>query len=112
MFVIDTYNLCYEWVELYLPQLIRSTVDNAEAMVATEFHHTIYELEGSLEELAKVENSDLLDKKKATNVTKEATLDLNGNIADELAEYLTNIKDIENPSEYITLYKETVNDSD
>ena len=60
IFIIDTDSNSHEWVELYLPQLVRKTVTKASEMIATTFHHTIYELEGSLEELAIVENSDLL----------------------------------------------------
>ena len=46
-----------------LPQLIRKTVTKAEDMVPTTYHHTIYEIEGDIQELAAVENSELLDKK-------------------------------------------------
>lgn len=45
-------------------------------MVATDYDYTIYEVEGSITELAKIENSELLDKKVNNVVMKEATLDL------------------------------------
>ena len=32
-------------------------------MIATKFHHTIYEIEGDIQDLASIKNSDLLDKK-------------------------------------------------
>jgi hypothetical protein len=61
-------------------------------MVQTDFHHTIYELEGDVSDLAKVKNSELLDKK-VVKRTVEATLDLHGDmtISDELGIYLQQI---------------------
>lgn len=109
-FIIETSNGDHSWYELVLPQLIRTTVCTEEEMIATDFNHTIYELEGSMEDLAKVEDSYLLDKKVTKLVKTVATLNLSGNIAEELAEYLCNIEDI--PSEdipkYISLYKENI----
>ena len=32
-------------------------------MILTDFHHTIYEIEGDVADLANVKNSELLDKK-------------------------------------------------
>jgi DNA repair exonuclease SbcCD nuclease subunit len=113
-FIIETETLEHEWVELYLPQLIRKTVSDPNEMVPTTPHHTIYELEGSLEDLAVVKNSELLDKKITKDISAPATLSLQGSIADELAEYLTNIRnlDSEEVAKYVTLYKETHIDSD
>ena len=42
-------------------------------MLPTEYHHTIYELEGDIAELSSVANSDLLDKK-VIKRNSEATL--------------------------------------
>jgi len=41
----------WTWHEFDLPQLIRKTVDNVEEMVQTDFHHTIYEIEGDVQDL-------------------------------------------------------------
>lgn len=77
MYLINTEPFSYDWINLsHLPQLIRKTVTSTEEMVATDYDYTIYEVEGSITELAKIENSELLDKKVNNVVMKEATLDL------------------------------------
>ena len=85
-------NMNWTWYKFDLPQLIRKTVDSPDEMVQTDFHHTIYELEGDVSDLAKVKNSELLDKK-VEKRTVEATLDLHGDmtISDELGIYLQQI---------------------
>ena len=85
-------NMNWTWYKFDLPQLIRKTVDSPDEMVQTDFHHTIYELEGDVSDLAKVKNSELLDKK-VVKRTVEATLDLQGDmtISDELGIYLQQI---------------------
>ena len=85
-------NINWTWYKFDLPQLIRKTVDSPDEMVQTDFHHTIYELEGDVSDLAKVKNSELLDKK-VVKRTVEATLDLHGDmtISDELGIYLQQI---------------------
>jgi DNA repair exonuclease SbcCD nuclease subunit len=77
------------WEELKLPQLIRKTVKNPKDMIPGVFDHIIYEVEGDLEELSKVKNSELLDKK-VIKRSSEATLilDKDMSIIEELAEYL------------------------
>ena len=86
------------WDAFELPQLIRKTVSSTEDMVPTDWHHTIYEIEGDMQELANVENSSLLDKKVIKRST-EATLvmDKEMSIQDELVEYLTYILEIPQP---------------
>lgn len=86
----DTWN--WDWYRFDLPQLIRKTVESPDEMVQTDFHHTIYELEGDVQDLAKVKNSDLLDKKVVRRET-EATLNLHSDmtISDELGIYLQEI---------------------
>lgn len=77
MYLINTEPLSYDWINLsHLPQLIRKTISDPSDMVPTEYDYTVYELEGSITDLAKVTNSDLLDKKVNNLVTKDATLDL------------------------------------
>ena len=84
----------WTWHEFTLPQLLRKTVDNPEDMLQTMFHHTIYEIEGDVADLASVKNSDLLDKKVVKRST-EATLNLKDlTIEEELAEYLSAILDL------------------
>ena len=82
----------WTWHQFDLPQLIRKTVEDPSEMVQTDFHHTIYEVEGDVQDLAKVKNSDLLDKKVVKREV-EATLNLHGDmtISDELGVYLKEI---------------------
>ena len=89
--IIDD-NFDWTWHEFNLPQLIRKTVEDPSEMVQTMFHHTIYEVEGDVQDLAKVKNSDLLDKKVVKREV-EATLNLHGDmtISDELGVYLKEI---------------------
>jgi hypothetical protein len=81
----------WTWHEFDLPQLIRKTVESENEMIATDFHHTIYEIEGNVADLAKIKNSELLDKK-VVKRSSEATLNLkNLTMEEELVEYLSAI---------------------
>ena len=81
----------WTWHEFNLPQLLRQTVDNPKDMVQTDFHHTIYEIEGDVADLASVKNSELLDKK-VVKRSSESTLNLKDlTMEEELAEYLSAI---------------------
>jgi len=93
--VIDE-NFDWTWHEFTLPQLIRKTVTSTDEMVQTEWHHTIYEVEGDVSDLSGVKNSDLLDKKVIKRKT-EATLilDKEMTIEEELGEYLSYILELD-----------------
>ena len=83
------------WEPFDLPQLIRKTVTNPEDMIPTDYHHTIYEIEGDIQELASVENSELLDKKVIKrNSEASLVIDKDMTIEEELVEYLTYILEI------------------
>jgi len=93
--LINENNWEWMWEEFHLPQLIRKTVKSEEDMVPTDFHHTIYEIEGDIQDLATIKNSELLDKKVVVRksetsliMSKEMT------IQEELMEYLTYILQI------------------
>lgn len=88
----------WTWHKIKVPQLIRKTVDNPDDMIKTEFDHTIYELVGSVLDLAKVDkDSDLLDKKIVQN-EQPASLDLvNLTIEEELETYLRKISKLSEP---------------
>ena len=65
-------------------------------MIPTEYNHTIYEIEGDIQQLAAIKNTELLDKKvvkrnseAALLISKEMTLE------DELIEYLKYILEID-----------------
>ena len=83
------------WEPFNLPQLIRKTVKSPEEMIPTDFHHTIYEIEGDIQKLATVENSELLDKKVIKRNTETAlVISKEMTIEEELVEYLTYILEI------------------
>ena len=86
----------WEWHKFDLPQLIRKTVSSPEEMVPTDYHHTIYELEGDIADLSSVANSDLLDKKVIKRKTETALmLDKEMSLEEELVEYLSYILELE-----------------
>lgn len=85
----------WKWHAFDLPQLIRKTVSDPSEMISTDFHHTIYELEGNIKDLSKIENSDLLDKKLVKRSSDTAlVLDKSMSISDELVEYLRYIQEL------------------
>lgn len=91
--IIDDTDMSWQWVELEVPQLIRLTVDSEEDMVPTDFHHTVYELEGDAIDLSNVNKENpLLDKKIVKHKT-DSTLNLEGlSIKEELSLYLKEIR--------------------
>jgi len=107
--LIDENSWNWMWEEFKLPQLIRKTVTSTEEMVETDYDHTIYEIEGDIQELAAIKNSDLLDKKVVKRNT-EATLimEKDMSIEEELSEYLKYILGIN--EEKITGILGTFND--
>lgn len=81
----------WSWHKFDLPQLIRKTVTKTEDMIPTNYDHTIYEIEGDLQQLSNVENSELLDKK-IVKRNSEVTLNLlDKTLAEELAIYLKEV---------------------
>lgn len=99
--LFDTETHTHEWIKLALPQLIRKTIKAGEEMLATEYHHTIYEIEGDMAELGAMADSALIDKKIVKRETDTALiLDPKMTLTQELKEYLSYIlmledKDIE-----------------
>lgn len=86
--IFDTVSHTHEWIKLDLPQLLRKTIKAGDPMVATDFHHTIYEIEGTMDELSDVEHSDLLDKKVSKkNTDTTLILDPSMSILEEVEEY-------------------------
>jgi|TARA_R110002074_G_scaffold177050_2_gene340646 DNA repair exonuclease SbcCD nuclease subunit len=81
----------WTWHEFDLPQLLRKTITDENDMIPTDYHHTIYEIEGDVADLATVKNSELLDKK-VVKRSSESTLNLKDmTIDEELIEYFTAI---------------------
>lgn len=87
--IFDTVSLKHDWEQLELPQLLRKTIKAGDEMLATEYHHTIYEIEGDMSELGALEDHTLIDKKIVKRETETALiLDPTMTIAGELQEYL------------------------
>lgn len=87
--VLDSDTLEHSWVTLELPQLIRKTITAGEPMPATDYHHTIYEVEGDMSELSGVEDNTLIDKKivkRETDVSLILSPELS--LSEEVGEYL------------------------
>ena len=106
--VTKTNNTNYdvEFINLKLPKLIRKSISVKDKMVPDDFNHIIYEITGSIDELSKIENSNLLDKKIATKPVEDSKLDLkNKSLLEELELYLNFIK-IKNIDEILKDYKD------
>lgn len=105
--IVDTQTLDYDWIKLDLPQLLKKTVKAGEPMPPTEFHHTIYEVEGNMADLANL-SSELLDKKivkKASDTT--LILENHMSLEDEVHEYLKYILNLDDKtiSEVLTEFQ-------
>lgn len=84
---IDDYSV--KFVDLKLPKLIRKTISAGEEMLSDDFNHVMYEVTGSLDNLSKIKNHELLDKKIAEKPSETSKLDLrNKNTREELELWL------------------------
>ena len=94
--LIDSTDLTsWKWGAFELPQLIRKTVTDPSEMLPTDYDHTIYELEGDLVSLAKVKDTELLDKKLVKRSSDASLiLDSSMSMVEELSEYLTYILEL------------------
>lgn len=61
--IFDTCTKTHEFKDMALPQLLRQTVKEEKDIVKTEFHHTIYDIEGTEVALSSIKDNELLDKK-------------------------------------------------
>lgn len=87
--VYDTDLSDYKWITLNLPQLIRVTVKVGDPTPATSFHHTVYEVEGDINELGKLEDNALVDKRiTKRSVDTALILDSSMTVEQEVREYL------------------------
>lgn len=103
---IDDYDV--QFVDLHLPKLLRRTISVGEEMKQDDYHHVVYEVQGSIDELAKVQKTALLDKKLATRDESDATLDLkNKLIHEELEIYLKHIN-VSNVESVVDTFKNVV----
>ena len=107
--IVDTESLTHEFKKLDLPQLIKKTLQAGESPVATEYDHTIYDLEGDMAELSVLEDNDLVDKKIIKRSTDTSLiLDQEMSLEEEVSEYLKYILEI-NDSAVDAVIKELSN---
>jgi DNA repair exonuclease SbcCD nuclease subunit len=88
--LIDTETLQHSWIKLELPQLIRLTVGVNDPKPPTPYHHTIYQVEGDMQELGELEDNELIDRKVIKrNIDVQLMLDNEMTLVEEVKEYLT-----------------------
>ena len=93
--LLDTDVLDHVWLKFNLPQLIRKTVGVADPKPATDYDHTIYQVEGDMHELGELEDSELIDRKVIKRDTDSALmLDPEMSLTEEVKEYLTYILEL------------------
>lgn len=82
----------HTWHKFKLPQLIRQTIKAGDPAPQTDYHHTIYEVEGDLAELSQLADNELVDKRVVKRSSDTALiLDPEMTFAEEVKEYLTYI---------------------
>jgi hypothetical protein len=87
--LLDTETLEHKWLKLELPQLIRKTVAVDDPKPSTDYHHTIYQVEGDMQELGQLEDSDLIDRKIIKRTSDvELMLSNDMTLVQEVKEYL------------------------
>lgn len=99
--LLDGDTLGHIWLPFSLPQLIKKTISAEDASTAqpTPFDHTIYEVQGDMQELGELADSDLIatkvlkrDTDSALMLEPEMTLDA------EVREYITYILELPEPT--------------
>ena len=93
--LLDADSLEHTWLKFNLPQLIKRTITADETPVATDFDHTVYEVQGDMQELGELADSELI----ATKVLKRDTdsalmLDAEMTLNQEVREYVTYILEL------------------
>jgi DNA repair exonuclease SbcCD nuclease subunit len=91
----DVTTQTHVWHKFNLPQLIRETVLAGEPTPGTDYHHTIYEIEGDLLELSQVADSELVDKRVVKRSSDTALiLNTEMTLVEEVREYLSYILEL------------------
>jgi len=99
--ILDVDTLQHEWRKFNLPQLLKKTVgaEEASTATATAFDHTIYEVEGDMQELGALDDSDLIASKVLKRDTDSALiLAPEMTFEQEIREYLTYILNLPEPT--------------
>lgn len=93
--LLDSDTLDHVWLKFKLPQLIKKTVQAGEPTPATTFDHTIYEIEGDMQELQQLEDNELVASKVIKRDTDSALiLDPEMSLNEEVREYLLYILEL------------------
>lgn len=96
--LLDVYTLEHQWLKFNLPQLLKKTIGAEEASTsatATAFDHTVYEVQGDMQELGELEDSELITSKVIKRETDSALiLDNEMSLGEEVKEYLTYILEL------------------
>lgn len=99
--LLDCDTLAHEWRKFKLPQLLKRTIsaEAAATATATDFDHTIYEVQGDMQELGELEDSELIASKVLKRDTDSALmLDPEMSLDQEVKEYLTYILELPEPT--------------
>lgn len=93
--LLDVGTLEHQWLKFDLPQLIKRTIAAGETPTPTDWDHTIYEVEGDMQELGLLEDSELVASKVIKRDTDSALiLDPEMSLTEEVREYLTYILEL------------------
>jgi hypothetical protein len=97
--LLDAVSLEHTWLKFNLPQLIKRTIAADETPVSTDFDHTIYEVQGDMQELGELADSELIASKVIKRDTDSALmLDPEMSLDAEVREYLTYILELPEPT--------------
>lgn len=93
--LLDVESLEHKWLKFNLPQLLKVTVSAGDPTPATEFHHTIYEVEGDMQQLQTLADTDLVASKIIKRDSDSALiLEPDMDLSEEIREYLTYILEL------------------
>ena len=97
--LLDANSLEHTWLKFNLPQLIKRTIAADETPVPTDFDHTIYEVQGDMQELGDLADSELIASKVLKRDTDSALmLDAEMTLDQEVREYVTYILELPEPT--------------
>jgi hypothetical protein len=97
--LLDADSLEHQWLKFNLPQLIKRTIAADETPVPTDFDHTMYEVQGDMQELGELADSELISSKVLKRDTDSALiLDPEMSLDAEVREYLTYILELPEPT--------------
>ena len=97
--LLDVDSLEHQWLKFNLPQLIKRTIAADETPVSTDFDHTVYEVQGDMQELGELADSELIASKVIKRDTDSALmLEPEMSLDAEVREYLTYILELPEPT--------------